>query len=176
MTLWTAHVYGPVPSRRLGSSLGLNLLPNEKKLCNYDCPYCECGLTPSGRPGRLPGVSDLVAELRERLVELSAAGQRIDAITMAGNGEPTLHPQFEAIVGEVLSLRDELMRSAKVVVLSNATRLDRPDVFRALLRVDSASSSSTGQASAASACSARRLRALGSTTSCAGSCTSTGTS
>jgi wyosine [tRNA(Phe)-imidazoG37] synthetase (radical SAM superfamily) len=137
MTLWGSYVYGPVRSRRLGSSLGLNLLPAAGKLCNYDCPYCECGWTPrGGGRGRLPSMEELCAELRARLVDLQAARTLPDALTMAGNGEPTLHPRFPQMVDAVRAIRDELAPRARLVVLSNGTRVARPEVFEALLRAD----------------------------------------
>ncbi|MBI3961211.1 MAG: radical SAM protein [Deinococcus sp.] len=130
-------MYGPVRSRRLGLSLGLNLLPADRKFCNYDCPYCECGLTPpGGGRGRLPTVEELSTELQGRIAQLKAAGTPPQALTMAGNGEPTLHPQFPQMVDAVCALRHQLLPGAKVVVLSNATRVDKPEVFQALLRVD----------------------------------------
>ncbi|MBI1853874.1 MAG: radical SAM protein [Planctomycetes bacterium] len=137
MFLWPTYAYGPVRSRRLGTSLGLNLLPADKKFCNFDCPYCECGLTPpGGGRGHLPTVEELTGELRTKLLELRDAGEPLHSITMAGNGEPTLHPKFAEIVDAVRALRDELAPKARVVVLSNGTRLENREVFEALKRVD----------------------------------------
>jgi wyosine [tRNA(Phe)-imidazoG37] synthetase (radical SAM superfamily) len=134
--LWSEHVYGPVRSRRMGLSLGLNLLPNTAKVCNYDCPYCECGWSGQGRGNGLPEPAALEAQLAGRLGQLNAEDRTPDAITMAGNGEPTLHPRFAEIVDRTIGVRDRLAPGALVAVLSNATRLDRPGVFNALLRVD----------------------------------------
>lgn len=135
--LYNDIIFGPVRSRRLGLSLGVNLLPTESKLCSFDCIYCECGWN-SDHPGRRrfnarEDVSRLLAETLHRMVE---QGTPPDVITFAGNGEPTLHPEFEAVINDTLALRDELCPSAKVSVLSNATQLHRPEVCRALRRVD----------------------------------------
>lgn len=136
-SLYHDIIFGPVHSRRLGLSLGVNLLPTESKLCSFDCIYCECGWnaehTGVRRFNRREDVNRLLDETLRRMV---AAGTPPDVITFAGNGEPTLHPDFEAIIGDVLSLRDALCPAARVSVLSNATQLDRDDVRRALLRVD----------------------------------------
>ncbi|MFQ3638908.1 MAG: radical SAM protein [Chloracidobacterium sp.] len=135
--LHLTYVYGPVPSRRLGLSLGVNPLPVETKVCNFDCPYCECGWTVSDRPaGRLPSVAVLGEQLRAKLSQCRAQGHRLDAITFAGNGEPTLHPRFHDIIELACHLRDEYAPTAKVAVLTNATRLRQPDVRAGLQRAD----------------------------------------
>ena len=131
-------IFGPVHSRRLGLSLGINLLPVESKFCSFDCIYCECGWnadhpTRGCRFHRREEVARLLGETLRRMV---AEGTTPDVITFAGNGEPTLHPDFEAIIGDTIALRDELAPTAKVSVLTNATRLADEGVFRALLRVD----------------------------------------
>lgn len=135
--LYNDIIFGPVRSRRLGLSLGVNLLPTHSKLCSFDCIYCECGWN-SDHPGQRrfnarEDVRQLLAETLHRMVE---AGTPPDVITFAGNGEPTLHPEFEAVIDDTLALRDEICPSAKVSVLSNATQLHRADVCRALRRVD----------------------------------------
>jgi wyosine [tRNA(Phe)-imidazoG37] synthetase (radical SAM superfamily) len=136
MFLWPSYVYGPVRSRRLGTSLGLNLLPLDRKFCNFDCPYCECGFTPAGGGrGHLPTVEELTSELRAKLESMGDTTE-LRSITMAGNGEPTLHPQFPQIVDAVCALRDELAPRSRVAVLSNGTRLEHREIFEALLRVD----------------------------------------
>lgn len=130
-------IYGPVHSRRLGLSLGVNLLPTESKLCSFDCIYCECGWNaehPGGR--RFNGREEVRTHLEEALQRMADAGTPPDVITFAGNGEPTLHPEFEAVIGDTLALRDRYCPQAKVSVLSNATQLHRDDVCRALLHVD----------------------------------------
>ena len=130
-------VFGPIFSRRLGASLGINLLPEKGKLCNFDCVYCECGWNRDGRGDRrLPTVEALRSALEARLSSCRAEGVRIDSITFSGDGEPTLHPSFGPIVEVALSLRDRYFPEAKVSVLSNATRLHVPEVFDALRKVD----------------------------------------
>ena len=130
-------IFGPVHSRRLGLSLGVNLLPTESKLCSFDCIYCECGWN-AEHPGvrRFNARDDVRRQLETALRRMVADGTPPDVITFAGNGEPTLHPEFEAIIDDTLALRDALCPTAKVSVLSNATQLHRDDVRRALLRVD----------------------------------------
>lgn len=136
-SLYDDIVFGPVRSRRLGLSLGVNLLPVASKLCSFDCIYCECGWNADHPGGRR--FNDRTA-VRERLAEvlgrMAADGTPPDVITFAGNGEPTLHPDFEAIIDDTIALRDRLCPSARVSVLSNATQIGRDDVRRALLRVD----------------------------------------
>lgn len=136
-SLYQDIIFGPVHSRRLGLSLGVNLLPLTSKLCSFDCIYCECGWNaehPGGR--RFNAREDVRTHLEATLRRMVAEGTPPDVITFAGNGEPTLHPEFEAIIGDTLALRDELCPAAKVSVLSNATQLHREDVRRALGRVD----------------------------------------
>lgn len=124
-------------SRRLGLSLGVNLLPVESKLCSFDCIYCECGWNADhvGRK-RFNSREDVRTMLREVLTRMVADNTPPDVITFAGNGEPTMHPDFEGVIDDTLALRDELCPTAKVSVLSNATQIHREDVRRALLRVD----------------------------------------
>lgn len=129
-------IFGPVHSRRLGLSLGVNLLPLDSKLCSFNCIYCECGWNTRGAKPRFNPRDDVRTCLEAKLREMSAAGTPPDVITFAGNGEPTLHPEFEHIIGDTISLRDELAPTARVSVLSNATMIGRESVRRALLRVD----------------------------------------
>ena len=130
-------IFGPVRSRRLGISLGVNLLPVHSKLCSFDCIYCECGWNGDhAGQRRFNPRGDVQRLLRQKLIEMAGEGQLPDVITFAGNGEPTMHPEFGAIIGDTLALRDELCPSAKVSVLSNATQIHREDVRNALLRVD----------------------------------------
>ncbi len=130
-------IFGPVKSRRLGLSLGVNLLPLSSKLCSFECIYCECGWSGSkGEKQRFNAREDVRELLAAKLNEMVAAGTPPDVITFAGNGEPTMHPDFEAIIDDTLNLRDALCPSAKVSVLSNATMIGREGVRRALLRVD----------------------------------------
>lgn len=127
---------GPIHSRRLGISLGVNLLPADGKVCSFDCIYCECGWNADHRGGRLPEAADVMQQLEERLRQMHDAGEHLDVITFAGNGEPTLHPQFPQVIDRTLQLRDQYFPHVKVSVLSNATRLDVPAVRDALMRVD----------------------------------------
>ena len=130
-------IFGPVHSRRLGLSLGVNLLPTESKLCSFDCIYCECGWNVE-HPGarRFNTREDVRTQLAATLRRMVADGTPPDVITFAGNGEPTMHPEFEAVIGDTIALRDELCPSARVSVLSNATQLHREGVRRALRSVD----------------------------------------
>jgi len=130
-------VFGPIYSRRLGSSLGINLLPEKGKLCNFDCIYCECGWNKDGREDRrIPSAEELEAALERKLRECKTEGTRIDSITFSGDGEPTLNPDFARIIDITVRLRDEYYPGTKVSVLSNATRVFRPEVFEALRKVD----------------------------------------
>ena len=130
-------VFGPIHSRRLGSSLGINLLPTRGKICNFDCIYCECGWNRDGRGDTvLPTAAKVRADLEDKLTELMLEGTRIDSITFSGDGEPTLNPEFPRIVDDTLFLRDAYCPDAKVSVLTNATRAHVPEVFTALCKVD----------------------------------------
>lgn len=135
-SLYNDIIFGPIHSRRLGLSLGVNLLPVESKLCNFNCIYCECGWNPEGSRPRFNRREDVRRLLGDKLREMTAAGTPPDVITFAGNGEPTMHPEFGDIIGDTIALRDEICPQAKVSVLSNATMIGREDVRRALLRVD----------------------------------------
>ena len=135
--LYNDIIFGPIRSRRLGISLGVNLLPVESKLCSFDCIYCECGWNDE-HPGkrRFNAREDVRALLDATLARMVSEGTPPDVITFAGNGEPTLHPDFEAIIEDTIALRDKYAPQAKISVLSNATQLHRADVVRALKRVD----------------------------------------
>lgn len=136
--LFDQIIFGPLISRRLGISLGINLLPTDAKVCSFDCLYCECGLNSQHKGGHLPKADIVIKALEEKLKQLKAENVNPDVITFAGNGEPTLHPEFLKIIDETIALRDSWFPGAKVSVLSNATQLDNPDVFEALLKVDNA--------------------------------------
>ena len=130
-------VFGPIHSRRLGNSLGINLLPREGKLCNFDCIYCECGWNREGTGDkRIPSASEVRSALEDKLQECLLAGTPIDSITFSGDGEPTLNPEFPRIIRDTISLRDAFYPDDKVSVLSNATRLDRAEVVEALKLAD----------------------------------------
>ena len=131
-------IFGPVRSRRLGLSLGINLLPTHSKYCSFNCIYCECGWTPETR-NLIPDLPsrDIVSQYLEyRLKELVEEDHIPDVLTYAGNGEPTMHPDFAGIVDDTLALRDKYMPGVKVSVLSNASMIDEPSIFKALLRLD----------------------------------------
>ncbi|MBR6292194.1 MAG: radical SAM protein [Bacteroidales bacterium] len=130
-------VFGPIFSRRLGSSLGINLLPEKGKICNFDCIYCECGWNRDGRNDTvLPTAEKVSNDLERMLVKLQKEGTPVDSITFSGDGEPTLNPEFPQIIDDTLRLRNQYYPSAKVSVLSNATRVHLPEVFAALRKVD----------------------------------------
>lgn len=135
--LYDSPIFGPVHSRRLGVSLGINLMPADGKVCTFDCIYCECGLNAERRPTQPRPTRKEVAEaLEKKLQAMVTEGLLPDVLTFAGNGEPTAHPQFAEIIDDTIRLRDQYCPEAKVSVLSNATQLHRRDVFEALLRVD----------------------------------------
>lgn len=135
--LFPAPVFGPVRSRRLGISLGINLMPADGKVCTFDCIYCECGYNRDRRP-RLPRPTrdEVRAALEERLAAMQAEGELPDVLTFAGNGEPTAHQDFPGIIDDTLALRDKYCPRAGISVLSNATFIARPEVRDALMRVD----------------------------------------
>jgi len=136
--LFDQIIFGPVKSRRLGVSLGVNLLPTDSKVCSFDCIYCECGWNPKKRKQKIVLSSrELVRQkMEEKLTEMIQSGPCPDVITFAGNGEPTLHPEFEGIIDDTIRLRDRLTPKARIAVLSNATMLHKPSVIRALLKVE----------------------------------------
>ncbi|RLD80748.1 MAG: radical SAM protein, partial [Bacteroidetes bacterium] len=136
--LFHETVFGPVMSRRLGVSLGINLLPVDYKYCTFNCVYCECGWThskPEGSNG-LPSRDEVKVLLEEKLKTMLADNQVPDAITFAGNGEPTIHPDFPGLIDDTIALRDRFFPDAKITVLSNASMLHRDDVFSALKATD----------------------------------------
>ena len=130
-------VFGPIYSRRLGSSLGINLLPEKGKICNFDCIYCECGWNRDGLGDRkIPSAAEVREALEAKLAQCAADSVAIDSITFSGDGEPTLNPEFPQIIDDTLALRDRYYPLSKVSVLSNATRAHIPAVFAALRKVD----------------------------------------
>ena len=129
--------FGPIFSRRLGSSLGVNILPSKGKFCNFDCVYCECGWNKDGIAERVfPRLAEVEAAVDAKLSKAAADGVPVDSITFSGNGEPTMNPDFPEIIDAVIRLRDRYFPEAKVSVLSNATLVGRPAVASALMRVD----------------------------------------
>ena len=131
-------IVGPIHSRRLGSSLGINLLPQERKLCTYDCIYCECGWNSETEKKsiKLPTLDEISKLLEKRLQELVAQGIPVDSFTFAGNGEPTLHPQFPQVADLAIKMRDKYYPKAVVTLLTNATQLCKPEIFDAVLKLD----------------------------------------
>lgn len=135
--LFHETIFGPIHSRRLGSSLGVNLSPRDGKVCSFDCLYCEAGFNAQG-PGTtgLPSREEVGRLLEEKLLTMKENGDRLDVITFSGNGEPTMHPDFEGIIDDTIGLRDRYFPDVKISVLSNSTRLGSESVCRALRRVD----------------------------------------
>lgn len=135
--LFHSTIFGPVHSRRLGTSLGVNLSPVDGKVCSFDCVYCEAGYNSQGTgKSGLPSREDVARQLESKLKEMSAVGEPLDVITFSGNGEPTMHPDFEGVIDDTLALRDRYYPGAKVSVLCNSTRLDREGVVNGLRKVD----------------------------------------
>jgi wyosine [tRNA(Phe)-imidazoG37] synthetase (radical SAM superfamily) len=135
--MFHSTIFGPIHSRRLGTSLGVNLMPVDGKVCSFDCLYCEAGFNAQG-PGNtpIPSRSEVKRLLEEKLQQMSAVGQGLDVITFSGNGEPTLHPEFPGVVADTISLRNRYYPQAHVSVLTNSTRIDKPEVAAALMTVD----------------------------------------
>ena len=137
--LFDKIIFGPVKSRRLGISLGINLLPSSRKVCNFNCIYCECGWTmnSSAEAGDLPSREEVYRALETKLSLMKDRNQHPDVITYAGNGEPTLHPEFPGIIDDSLKLRDKYFPEAKIAVLSNSTAITSQKARAALMKVDS---------------------------------------
>lgn len=135
--IYPSPIFGPVHSRRLGVSLGINLLPADGKFCTFDCIYCECGFNGNHRPHQaLPTREEVRNALEARLLDMQQHGPRPDVLTFAGNGEPTAHPQFAGIIEDTLNLRNKYFPQARVSVLSNSTFIHKPEIFAALSKVD----------------------------------------
>lgn len=136
--LFDQIIFGPVKSRRLGVSLGVNLLPTDSKVCSFDCIYCECGWNPKKREQKavLPSREMVKQKMEEKLTEMVENNEFPDVITFAGNGEPTLHPEFEGIIDDTIELRNKLTPKARIAVLSNSSMLFKDSVRRALLKVE----------------------------------------
>ncbi len=136
--LFDKIIFGPVKSRRLGISLGINLLPTESKLCNFNCIYCECGWTPDKKELKADWHPRNIVKqkLTEMLSSMIAESKALDVITYAGNGEPTMHPEFEEIIDDTIQLRDNYFPDARIAVLSNATQIHKPQIIDALKKVE----------------------------------------
>lgn len=135
--IYSSPIFGPIHSRRLGVSLGINLMPDDGKCCSFDCIYCECGFNCDFVPHHFrPTREQVRMALEAKLVEMKADGLAPDVLTFAGNGEPTLHPDFPCIIDDTIALRDSYFPQAKVSVLSNSSQIVRQEIFDALCRVD----------------------------------------
>ena len=135
--IYPSPIFGPVHSRRLGISLGINLMPADGKVCSFDCIYCECGFNADHHPTLpRPTREEVARKLEQTLIKMTADGQLPDVLTFAGNGEPTCHPHFAEIIADTIRLRNKYCPKAKVCVLSNSTMIHRPQVHDALMQVD----------------------------------------
>jgi len=136
--LFNQIIFGPVQSRRLGTSLGINLLPEDIKLCTYNCIYCECGWgeTEEIISSKMLPMDTIVLVLEKKFKELKIKNIHLDSLTYSGNGEPTIHPQFAAITEHLIHLRNTYFPQTIITCLSNSTQLHRPDVLHALQRID----------------------------------------
>ena len=134
--LYGSIAYGPVHSRRLGLSLGVNLLPVNQKVCSFECIYCECGFTKLVEGAHVPTRQEVKKALETKLTEMADTGLKLDVFTFAGNGEPTLHPDFKGVMEDTIEIRNRFCPNAKISVLSNATMIDNPSVVEALKMVD----------------------------------------
>lgn len=135
--IYPSPIFGPIHSRRLGISLGINLMPDDGKICSFDCIYCECGFNKDHRPAHpRPTRGQVRAALEQKLCEMHETDVHPDVLTFAGNGEPTAHPDFPGIIDDTIALRDKWCPNAKVSVLSNSTYIFRPGVHDALMKVD----------------------------------------
>lgn len=136
--LWESIAFGPIHSRRLGSSLGINLLPTDVKICSFNCLYCECGWTleKSLTAREYYSVDTVMQAIEHKLKSCIEANTPVDSITFSGNGEPTLHPAFDQIIDRLIPLRDKYYPQAVISCLSNATQLMRPEICEALKRIE----------------------------------------
>ena len=135
--LFTSTIFGPIHSRRLGVSLGVNLMPRDGKVCTFDCLYCEAGFNAQG-PGKagIPDRAEVKKLLEAKLVDMKQKDEPLDVITFSGNGEPTLHPDFKGVINDTIELRDRYFPNVKISVLSNSTRINQQPIVEALKRVD----------------------------------------
>ena len=142
LSLQTGIIYGPVRSRRLGLSLGINLLPTDYKLCSFNCVYCQYGwtkkatLAPTQELADLPGLAAIATAIEAALEQLASAGKTVDSITVCGNGEPTLYPQLAEVIVAAKELRDRYLPQARLAILSNSSTVGDPAVREALDLLD----------------------------------------
>ena len=135
--LFPSPIFGPIKSRRLGISLGINLLPSDGKVCTFDCLYCECGFNATHRTKeKLPTRIEVASALETKLQSMAANKEFPDVLTFAGNGEPTIHPCFADIIDDTIALRDKYCPNAKISILTNATQITKESVFEALKKID----------------------------------------
>ena len=135
--LFHSTIFGPIHSRRLGTSLGVNLSPNDGKVGTFDCIYCEAGYNSQGTgTSGLPKRENVSSQLEAKLKEMKYAGEQLDVITFSGNGEPSIHPDFEGIIDDTIALRDKYFPNLKISVLCNSKRLGDVHVVNALKKVD----------------------------------------
>ncbi len=136
--LFDKVIFGPIHSRRLGNSLGINLMPEDIKYCTFNCIYCECGWAQTSEVEyrHLLHAKEMIPILETRFQQLHDNGTQIDSITYSGNGEPTLHPEFEEITNKIIELRNQYYPNTIISCLSNSTQLHRPDVLRTLQAID----------------------------------------
>ena len=135
--IYPSPIFGPIHSRRLGVSLGINLLPEDGKMCTFDCIYCECGFNKDFIPHKkMPTREEVAQALEERLIGMKEFGPQPDVLTFAGNGEPTLHPDFPGIIDDTIRLRNKYFPKAQVSVLSNSTMIVKESIREALMKID----------------------------------------
>ncbi len=136
--LFSEIVFGPIHSRRMGASLGINLLPYDGKLCNFDCIYCECGFNENFRTRtKLPTRQNVKDALEDKLIKLREEDTKLDVITFAGNGEPTMHPEFAGVIDDTIEMRNKYCPAAKISVLTNGISAGKQSVFEALQKIES---------------------------------------
>ena len=135
--LFDKIIFGPVSSRRLGASLGINLLPNDRKICTFNCIYCECGWTDTHSSSKSFHPREEVRDsLRWKLEKMKENNEPLDTITFAGNGEPTMHPDFDLVIQDTIGIRNQYFPNAKIAVLSNSTLIHKPKIYSALKQID----------------------------------------
>lgn len=135
--LFHSTIFGPIHSRRLGTSLGVNLTPSDGKVCTFDCLYCEAGFNAQGTGSSgMPSRQEVARLLEDKLADMHAKNEPLDVITFSGNGEPTVHPDFPGVIDDTLRIRDRYYPDAKVSVLTNSTRIFEPEIAAALKKVD----------------------------------------
>ena len=138
MFLWESIAFGPIHSRRLGNSLGINLQPTTEKICSFNCVYCECGWTPEKEidTSLCYDLDTILQAIEKKLKICQQENIPVDSITFSGNGEPTLHPDFSKIIDNLLVLRKKYYPQSVITCLSNSTQLNKQDVREALQKIE----------------------------------------